>query len=104
METPRRPSFDARAFWITLAACAGPFLTGLAVFFTGIGHDLLIGGALMAWCAAYAVALIWMVVGFLRGDSARGLAILLGMIAGVIVGPGACFGVFMSGGGLGSMN
>ena len=72
--------------------------------FSGIGSDVLIAVALVAWGAAYAFALVWMIVAFVRGDSARGLAILLGMIAGVIVGPGACFGVFMSGGGLGSMN
>ncbi|OZC02334.1 hypothetical protein [Rubricoccus marinus] len=82
-------SVDARTFWITLVACSLPPLAWSVASLVGRG-DQSAGVLLMLWGLVYALSLVWTIYAFIVGDSARSGALVLGMLAAVIVGPGSC--------------
>ena len=97
MNDPVPAAFDTRLFWRLFAlAAALPLiaLAGLLLPFSqnGAGIAVALSAAGLA-LLLYAVLLLASIVLLLQGRSGKGLAVLAALAAGVIVGPGLCFGL-----------
>lgn len=91
------PSFEPRLFWILFAVCITPPLVAFVALLFGPDYDdiaftvafFAAGTSLIVYAVLFVASLVYLV----SSDRARGLTILAALLAGIIVGPGVCFGL-----------
>ena len=97
MTDPAPSSFDTRLFWQAFAlGVAMPLIAMAGVLLPMLQSEMGLTIAIIAAGLAlvvYLVLFVASVVLLLQRRSAKGLAVLAALAAGVIVGPGLCFGL-----------